>query len=108
MTPARPRWRVLWCLAPLLPGLSFRDQPQLREDAVLAADEQAGARGRAAFGRHGDSPARTGARTKAVVPSPGRTRSDLGAFERPICPAQRLGLVEAGVPVGRYPWEPRL
>ena len=57
---------------------------------------------------HGDSPARTGARTKAVVPSPGRTRSDLGAFERPICPAQRLGLVEAGVPVGRYPWEPRL
>ena len=27
------------------------DQPQLREDAVLAADEQAGARARAAFGR---------------------------------------------------------
>jgi hypothetical protein len=67
MTPARPRWRVLWCLAPLLPGLSFGDQAQLREDAVLAADEQAGARGRAAFGRHRHRELCDGAPSKALV-----------------------------------------
>jgi hypothetical protein len=44
------------------------DQPQLREDAVLAADEQAVARGRAAFGRHCDGQACASARTKAVAP----------------------------------------
>jgi hypothetical protein len=33
------------------PDESNGEQPQLREDGVLAADEQAGGRGRAAFGR---------------------------------------------------------
>jgi hypothetical protein len=40
-------------------------------------------RGGPAQRRHCDSPARTGARTKAVVPSPDPTRSDLGETERP-------------------------
>jgi hypothetical protein len=67
MTPARPRWRVLWCLAPLLPGLSFGDQPQLREEAVLAADEQAGARAGPAFGRQLDREPRDFVPIRAIV-----------------------------------------
>ena len=45
-------------------------QPQLREDAVLAADEQAGAPGRAAFGRHCDSALAAGATRKGIVAVP--------------------------------------
>ena len=51
----RPIWSVyrpgsalllLFLVVPV-PGERIGDQPQLREDAVLAADEQAGVRGRA-------------------------------------------------------------
>jgi len=64
--------------------LRFGDQPQLREDAVLAADEQAGARVGAAFGRHCDSALPSGARRKAIVAVADAARSRSVETNRPI------------------------
>ena len=49
------------------PGERNGDQPQLREEAVLAAGEQAGARGPAAFGRQRDREVGEVVLSKAVV-----------------------------------------